>query len=934
MAQKSVTINLPDSSSYTKASKIGLGLKDISTPQAQGGRERVTVGATLRADQTSMGQLSGALTEFNRALSIYGGIQEKNEQRGLKEIRNASNEQRREMIGQEADYFRSLGIRYHNIPEVKRGLGTVESGKMQADWEEHLSNTVLPSQEGVNGANALNSEQISNEFNRWREEWIGNSEILNRSQLAKDGFRADTDDFFDRAAPQWVSRADTYYEQNVEIPTAVARMMGVSKSTPTAIVDTYKDITVGMPPSRQRVVIGQIVKTAQGLDTETGYNEALNLLSNISSSDIMMGNQKLSDTMVMKFGTEALKEKQRKFIDDAEADKVTALQQKHTIELAEANEVEAAFRKELAGAETPAEERIVTEKYRQLGVQSEGMSGGFILEAISQIESARATSASQQLTRQKQQDEEFGEDMLNGVHQLINSQEATTKIRADVTQRLTDLDTALENGTISTGAHSELSITLNSFKSQTGIDTVRLDFRDSLVRSQRPESSLLNQRRSDALVRGVLKANEMVGLPPKAFNTAFQDTAANMTLSPQFESRHVNLQVRDIYTDAYADIEEKREQLASEAIVRFPTVDGKHNPQMEDYISTNLSIYEKERYDQTVTDLVSLHEEVKERERIAGMIASGRDPNDPMAVTDEAWTKIKAWDATEDIEDVWKFERLPDGSVSVDDNLEGWGKTIDLSKPITKYNSNVNDFLRASQKLVNSEVFPLLNLDTRQNHSKRMGEAMRLEATTSAFSLLNDREIVGQVGVFPKSGLSELEALKNNITKGRPNLDDALFNGLLSGPALTQYDRKYNYDEAQEDMQSLASYYSVGGMFRQDYMDDAGKIDPFFLGGVNNPELGFGYRFRKQLPFVQYSFIKSLNEGLKTAQGRTKRERLGNLIGEATEKSQSQIKEMLQMYTAGGEDPQDALVNLFDYHKSIYLKQGRLFDDEQTLPMQ
>lgn len=216
MAKLNVTIPINDKQEFKK---FNLAPQQLTPAAPKGGQYQVQVGQTLRAEETSMGQLAKSLGTFGGPLlSGYAQLSTIDNNIAKEELATYSDEKKRELLGLGKDLnkeLRRMGFNPNHSLTVQRSLGDVEVSPAMTSWNTRLDEIT---QSQANGEQ-LTQKQLQQEWGKWRANYISTNETLGKNIYAKEGFVASTDALFARNQGVYMKNVDTHYDSKVRNPT-------------------------------------------------------------------------------------------------------------------------------------------------------------------------------------------------------------------------------------------------------------------------------------------------------------------------------------------------------------------------------------------------------------------------------------------------------------------------------------------------------------------------------------------------------------------------------------------------------------------------------------------------------------------------------------------------------------------------------------------
>ena len=364
MAKLNVTIPINDKQEYKK---FNLSPEVLKPQAAKGGNYGVVVGDTLRAEQTSMGQLANALGNFGGPLlSGYAKLTETRSNRTLEEIQTYSDEKKRELLKLGKDLnkeLRRMGLNANHSLTVQRSLGDVEVSPAMTDWNKRLEEIT---QAQANGSQ-LTQKQLNNEFQAWRSNYIANSEALGLNIYAKESFVTSTDALFARNQGAYMKTADTHYDTKVRNPNIGSALVTAFEQSPENWVSKYNELTGDMSKTEVLEVLDWISTNTEGLSQKNNYKEMLIDLQQDPTAKI--GTAPFSSVSNLELGMTKLDETIKGLKNK---DELTNLQLAAKRRAEELEEVKGDFFKEYNAAVGPEAKEAVIDKYRNRTYNIEG----------------------------------------------------------------------------------------------------------------------------------------------------------------------------------------------------------------------------------------------------------------------------------------------------------------------------------------------------------------------------------------------------------------------------------------------------------------------------------------------------------------------------------------------------------------------------------
>lgn len=364
MAKLNVTIPINDKQEYKK---FNLSPEVLKPQAAKGGNYGVVVGDTLRAEQTSMGQLANALGNFGGPLlSGYAKLTEQRSNRTLEEIKTYSDEKKRELLSLGKDLnkeLRRMGLNPNHSLTVQRSLGDVEVSPAMTAWNKRLEEIT---QAQANGTQ-LTQKQLNQEFQAWRSNYIANSEALGLNIYAKESFVTSTDALFARNQGAYMKTVDTHYDTKVRNPNIGSALVTAFEQSPENWVSKYNELTGDMSKTEVLEVLNWISQNTEGLSQKNNYKEMLIDLQQDPKAKI--GTAPFSSVSNLELGMTKLDETIKGLKN---TDELTNMQLAAKKRAAELEEVKGDFFKEYNAAVGAEAKEAIIDKYRNQTYNIEG----------------------------------------------------------------------------------------------------------------------------------------------------------------------------------------------------------------------------------------------------------------------------------------------------------------------------------------------------------------------------------------------------------------------------------------------------------------------------------------------------------------------------------------------------------------------------------
>jgi len=364
MAKLNVTIPINDKQEYKK---FNLSPEVLKPQAAKGGNYGVVVGDTLKAEQTSMGQLANALGNFGGPLlSGYAKLTETRSNRTLEEIQTYSDEKKRELLALGKDLnkeLRKMGLNPNHSLTVQRSLGDVEVSPAMTDWNKRLEEIT---QAQANGTQ-LTQKQLNNEFQAWRANYIANSEALGLNIYAKESFVTSTDALFARNQGVYMKTADTHYDTKVRNPNIGSALVTAFEQSPENWVSKYNELTGDMSKTEVLEVLNWISQNTEGLSQKNNYKEMLIDLQQDPTAKI--GTAPFSSVSNLELGMTKLDETIKGLKNKDEITNIELAAKRRASEL---EEVKGDFFKEYNAAVGAEAKEAIIDKYRNRTYNIEG----------------------------------------------------------------------------------------------------------------------------------------------------------------------------------------------------------------------------------------------------------------------------------------------------------------------------------------------------------------------------------------------------------------------------------------------------------------------------------------------------------------------------------------------------------------------------------
>ncbi len=948
---KQTTVSLPDGATYKSAKEVGLGVpKSLSVPQAQGGRYRVAVGGSLNANETSMGRLANSLKGVSSVLGSYADIRVEQEERGLAELRRMSNEKKRELIGAENKVFRKMGIRPQSMLQVMHALGTAESGKFQGEWQEYLENELIPSQQG---GTPLSSEEIQKAYVKFRQGWTNSNEFLGKSQLATDGFLADTDGLYDRNSAYYFKAADGYYEQNVQRFSASEAIMATASTKPEELARVITENFSAMDGTTSRAVVQDMVTKAVQSGDVSMMETMQTVLTTMAApkNSIKLGGLDFSKTATFSLMKLRLNTSQ----DDARYKKTARESQLLKLEdeklEREVKELFADYKVKMKNLEgQPAKQnelKISTWTLAQKYFEPVGE--GLFLDLSRQLNSAMHTLGNQSRADQKLSDDKTTQSILTTVQNAVFRSEDTAKINALIEQKKTEVDDNVANGSLSEKAAQELKNQLNSLGNSTtqkGLRTTRIG---QLAERSKidPELRAGNREQSYYVVMNAAKAGmlDKNGNPISKFARAdaVEIAGANPMEAYSFQTGRLNIAARGVFIDYENDVQAERERLSKQAFYKFsPNSGGELTVEMDEYINDNLKGYIKERQSLASQQLITIHEQREQAMRNQEMISKGYSIGEEDSEFDiaERFKAMQAWETSKEAgadEDMFIFTQEPrtgEANVTIRTNRFD----LDATKPFAGRQSDKHVQFRERFEMLNEReaitigtgqdkksiaVFDALSDESKSQLSARYAESLQL-----VDGVYGEKHINKLLRNIDRGQLMYRTPMARGMggMQGIPQTDDNPFN---LNPQMRFDDQ--TYQGRREAINKVMTAYKLSSVPTEHWQsEDYGGNSEFTLRGPDGDvKSGLGYKNRKDLAFVPRETIQKLHNFVTSdkAVGNMKAD-LSTGLASLPADEITVVKDALKyFYITEGITPQQALSQLFNNHRAIYsINQGHSFD--------
>lgn len=935
---KQITVSVPDNVSYKDPKQLGLGgAKSLSIPQAQGGSYKVAVGGYTKASDTGMGRLASSLQGINQALGAYANIAVKREERSLDELRRMSNEKKRELIGAENKVFRKMGIRPQSILQVKQSLGTAETGRFQAEWQEHLDNVLIPSQ--AEAGDPLTASQIQQEYTKYRQGWAKDNEFLSKSQLATDGFLTETDGLFDRNSAYYFKSADGYYEQNVQRFSAAESLWAVADMQPEQFVAEYTKISESMDTSTMRKVIGDMTNKAIQSGDVTYIDKMQSILGTLGDADnkAKLGSESLANTMQLKLFSLGL--------DNAETDaEFKGLEKTSRIagyeleaKQREADKMIAQFRVDYENAKTPEEKRQVQIDFSQTTIykDTDVVQQAYLLDKLALLEKERNSLEGARRTEEARQDTESTTSVLKPVQDAVYGYKTTEDINSAVEEQKKIAQDLFDSGGLSEKAYQDVQGKLHSL----GNATTQATMRAEKARGLAQESSLAPNIEAANISESHY---QMVQSAKKVLTDANGNPLGNRRIAKHLETsvmgdvsgysykeQNLNRGTQSILTKHTVDIAEKKLEIAEEVFAEFsPTSGGEITNQMKNELKTRLAKYEEARTQQTVKELIDFSNEGEQAAREQELLSAGYSLTElSEAEVNNRYLQLKQWErSVEDGEDNMFTLSQDYRTGEIDIKIgAGWAFQVDDTQPLTGSHTHRNrQFEERYAKLHTPAVqigtgpdkkgisaFDAANDETKERLSARYKESL---------SLIN-----------ANTGERRIDTLVKNLDRGERLGSPVAYGVTIQSPSLTPTYSEQTYEGRRIAEQELFTAYELGGVplehwREQGYKD--GNSEFTLRGELGDVKSGIGYKKRKELAFVPVETIQKLHNFVSSNQA------TGNITADLQTALQNLpkediavVKEALSVfYITGEKAAESALQELFNNHRAIYsVKQGYNF---------
>lgn len=910
MANKPTTVTIPASSpSYKKADEIKLGAKRIGIPQAAGGNYGVTVGNSLSASETSMGRLASSLRGVNQALNAYADMSERREGKALDELRTMTNEQKAKLIGAENEVFRKMGIRPRSILQVKQSLGTIESGKFSADWTQKFNDEIIPNQS--KDGSKLTSAQIQQKYKDFRSEWVKtNSDVLSRSQLATDGFIADTDGLYDRNAANFVARADTYYDTKVRDTSMLQDLYATYATNPELLAAKWEKLSEANDATGMREILKRIGSEAKEENTIEGYQRAQQMYDILQDEEngLKIGSEFIHKSMVIKTGLGALEEDLRSKTIGISNELETIARNEESAKAREARERYNEFRQARDSATTQAEKDALDEKYQQDVQKVDAGVGGLMLDLRDNLTTSQNALEAAERSAQERASNKLRNEILQPVHMAIYQEKSNEEIQGLLTSGEEELAEAQNRGDISVDTAAQLSSQLKEVNSVTNRTALLSGKVDAVVNSSKGESSdhLIAQQLMEADVMIAAKNELNIGKGV----TAIELEKTSMKTDGSGYSFNANM-LKDgaarVYADLRRDINIERRRLSEDAFLSIAKstegFNGDPTKAMDVMVQKGMAAYIETRTKQAANELVSVHESSEQAKLVEKARMSGLSVEE-QALKEQA-EAIKKKEANIEVladRDVFTISN-PDKDGRVDITIRNDWFDLDLSKPFTgELRHKHRQYIEGYELMftAGNNLFEDLTDESKARLSARYREAVGMKREDG--STYNQHLITR---MFESQG--RLVSFTPQAPMGAP----VVFPQVVGAGELP--DARVTFINERK----LITSFELGGIDTNSWMADDFGDERFSLRGPEGDyEQGLGYKYRENIPFVPVETIQRLYDDAEL----TKNDQL--LIDSA----------LANFYMPEGTNREDALGELLDNHRAIYENlQGYSFGDPENI---
>ena len=363
MAKLNVTIPINDKQEFKK---FNLAPERLTPAAPKGGQYQVQVGQTLRAEETSMGQLAKSLGTFGGPLlSGYAQLSEIDNKKAKEELATYSDEKKRELLGLGKDLnkeLRRMGFNPNHSLTVQRSLGDVEVSPAMTSWNTRLDEIT---QSQANGEQ-LTQKQLQQEWGKWRANYISTNETLGKNIYAKEGFVASTDALFARNQGVYMKNVDNHYDSKVRNPNIGSALVTAFEQSPETFIQKYTELTDDMSKTEVLEVLDWVSKNTEGFSQKNNYKE---MLIDLQQSDAKAGNAKFSAISDMEIGMTRLDKTLKDLKNKDELNEIQLASKRRGEEL---EEIKGDFFKDYNAANGEEAKEKVIESYRQKTYNVEG----------------------------------------------------------------------------------------------------------------------------------------------------------------------------------------------------------------------------------------------------------------------------------------------------------------------------------------------------------------------------------------------------------------------------------------------------------------------------------------------------------------------------------------------------------------------------------
>lgn len=938
---KQITVNVPDNVSYKKAKEAGLGgAKSLSVPQAQGGDYRVAVGGTLNESETSMGRLASSLKGINNALGAYADIAVRREERSIDELRRMSNEKKRELIGAENKVFRKMGIRPQSILQVKQSLGTAETGRFQAEWQEHLDNVLIPSQSEA--GDPLTASQIQQEYTKYRQGWAKDNEFLSKSQLATDGFLAETDGLYDRNSAYYFKSADGYYEQNVQRFSAAEALWAVAGTSPELIISQAKTQIDSMNPSTFYKVLEDLNAKviASGSVSEIEKMQTVIRTMGDAKHGLKIGSQLFGDTMSF----DLLNLQVEKAKTDARLKPLREDKELYELKVAEIqSELNAAFaqrRVDIKNATSPEHEEQIRDEFYQTKIvpNFDVLGQGMALRMEENLEKELNTLNGIRRTEQTRQDTEITTSILKPIHDAVHGFKPIEEINAIVEEQKKVAQESFDSEGISKKAYQDLSGKLHSLGLKTTHDTMQAAKGRELSNEGQLIPTLEAARIGNehyAIINEVKESLVDVNGKPlgeRRIAKYLETSVMGNTSGYEYNEQRLNRGTKSILTKHTVDIAEKRLEISQQVFSEMsPQRNGVIGPEMLAERDKRLAAYVEARTKQTVKELINFSNEGEQAAREQELLSAGYNLTElSEAEVNDRYLQLKQWERSVEDGNDGMFVTSQDyrtGEIDIKIGAD-WAFDLDDTQPFTGRHSNRHtQFEQRYEKLHESEV---IGTGTGQD-KKTITPFDAVKDETKARLSARYRESLFLIDMF--TGERKIDSLVKDLDRGerkRPS-------GPASNPYLVVKPQdpvtyaEQTYEGRRKAEQKLFTAYELAGVPTEHWRDQGykdGNSEFTLRGAFGDVKSGIGYQKRKDLAFVPVETIQKLHDFVSSNQA------AGNITADLQTALQNLPKEDIAVvkealsafYITGEKSAESALQELYNNHRAIYsVKQGYNF---------